>query len=108
MTGFILKRMAGMAGVLLAVSIAVFVIFNVIPGGDPALRLAGRRPTQENIIQIRKKWGFDQPYWVQYLEDDGPPVHPAGHDQLPGSDAGPRDDQARHPADALAGASARR
>jgi peptide/nickel transport system permease protein len=67
-TGFILKRLAGMAGVLVAVSIAVFVIFNVIPGGDPALRLAGRRPTQENIIQIRKKWGFDQPYWVQYAK----------------------------------------
>ena len=38
----------------------------MIPGGDPALRMAGRRPTQENIIQIRKKWGFDRPYWVQY------------------------------------------
>jgi peptide/nickel transport system permease protein len=65
-TRFALKRLGGMAGVLVAVSIAVFVIFNVIPGGDPALRLAGRRPTQENIIQIRKKWGFDRPYWVQY------------------------------------------
>ena len=31
-----------MVCVLFAVSIAVFVIFFVIPGGDPALRLAGR------------------------------------------------------------------
>jgi peptide/nickel transport system permease protein len=67
-TRFVLKRFAGMAGVLVAVSIAVFVIFNVIPGGDPALRLAGRRPTQENIVQIRQKWGFDRPYWVQYAK----------------------------------------
>jgi peptide/nickel transport system permease protein len=66
LTRFALKRIAGMAGVLVAVSILVFVIFNVIPGGDPALRLAGRHPTQENIIQIRKTWGFDRPLWVQY------------------------------------------
>ena len=66
MTRFVLKRIAGMLGVLFAVSVLVFLIFNVIPGGDPALRMAGRRPTQENIIQIRKKWGFDRPYWVQY------------------------------------------
>ena len=66
LTRFVLKRIAGMLGVLVAVSILVFLIFNVIPGGDPALRMAGRRPTQENIVQIRKKWGFDRPYWVQY------------------------------------------
>ena len=52
--------------VLFAISVLVFVIFNVIPGGDPALRLAGRHPTQENIRQIRKDWGFDKPLYVQY------------------------------------------
>ena len=61
-----IKRVAGMLGVLFAVSVLVFLIFNVIPGGDPALRLAGRQPTQENIRQIRKDWGFDRPFWVQY------------------------------------------
>jgi peptide/nickel transport system permease protein len=66
LTRFLIKRLAGMIGVLFAVSVLVFLIFNVIPGGDPALRLAGRRPTQENIAQIRQKWGFDRPYWVQY------------------------------------------
>jgi peptide/nickel transport system permease protein len=66
LTRFLIKRLAGMIGVLFAVSVLVFLIFNVIPGGDPALRLAGRRPTQENIVQIRQKWGFDRPYWVQY------------------------------------------
>jgi peptide/nickel transport system permease protein len=63
---FLVRRMVGLAVVLFAISIAVFVIFNVIPGGDPALRLAGRHPTQENIEQIRKDWGFDQPLYVQY------------------------------------------
>ncbi len=69
MIRFILKRIGGHGRRPASRSRSlVFVIFNVIPGGDPALRLAGRRPTQENIIQIRKKWGFDRPYWVQYVD----------------------------------------
>jgi peptide/nickel transport system permease protein len=66
MGAFILRRLIGLIIVLFAISVLVFVIFNVIPGGDPALRLAGRHPTQENIAQIRKDWGFDQPLYVQY------------------------------------------
>ena len=68
MTRFILRRLAGLVAVLFAISVAVFALFNVIPGGDPALRLAGRHPTQENIRQIRKDWGFDRPLPVQYVQ----------------------------------------
>jgi peptide/nickel transport system permease protein len=63
---FVIRRAVGLIVVLFAISVLVFVIFNVIPGGDPALRLAGRHPTQENIRQIRKDWGFDRPLYVQY------------------------------------------
>ncbi|HEY5144384.1 MAG TPA: ABC transporter permease [Solirubrobacteraceae bacterium] len=63
-----LRRLGGLIAVLFAISVLVFVIFNVIPGGDPALRLAGRHPTPENIAQIRKDWGFDQPLWTQYAD----------------------------------------
>jgi peptide/nickel transport system permease protein len=66
MGAFVVRRVIGLAVVLFAISILVFVIFNVIPGGDPALRLAGRHPTQENIRQIRKDWGFDRPLYIQY------------------------------------------
>jgi peptide/nickel transport system permease protein len=66
MAAFLLRRMVGLVIVLFAISLLVFVIFNVIPGGDPALRLAGRHPTQQNIRQIRKDWGFDKPLYVQY------------------------------------------
>jgi peptide/nickel transport system permease protein len=62
------QRTLGLIAVLFAISIAVFLIFNVIPGGDPALRLAGRHPTQENIRQIRHDWGFDHPLYVQYAD----------------------------------------
>ncbi len=68
MGAFVLKRLIGLAVVLFAISVIVFLIFNVIPGGDPALRIAGRHPTQQNIKQIRKDWGFDRPLVVQYLD----------------------------------------
>ena len=35
----ILSRILGLIAVLFAISVLVFLIFNVIPGGDPALRL---------------------------------------------------------------------
>jgi peptide/nickel transport system permease protein len=66
MGAFALRRAAGLLVVLFAISVMVFLIFNVIPGGDPALRIAGRHPTQQNIRQIRKDWGFDRPLVVQY------------------------------------------
>jgi peptide/nickel transport system permease protein len=28
--------------------------------------MAGKNPTRANIVNIRKKWGFDQPFYVQY------------------------------------------
>jgi len=55
-----------MVFVLLAVSILVFFIFNVLPGGDPAVRMAGKQPTETGIEAIRQEWGFDEPIWVQY------------------------------------------
>ena len=52
--------------VLFAVSVLTFLIFNVIPNGDPAVRMAGRQPTQTQIEAIRKEWGFDRNIVVQY------------------------------------------
>jgi peptide/nickel transport system permease protein len=65
---FWLRKLGSLLAVLFAISVLVFVIFNVIPGGDPALRMAGRHPNPENVAQIRKDWGFDKPLYVQYGE----------------------------------------
>ena len=64
---FIARRLLGMFAVLIAVSFLVFVIFILIPGGDPAERMAGKNPTPENVVNIREKWGFDKPFYVQYV-----------------------------------------
>jgi peptide/nickel transport system permease protein len=54
--------------VLFAVSVLTFLIFNVIPGGDPALRMAGRQPDPGQLEIIRQQWGFDEPIYVQYTK----------------------------------------
>jgi peptide/nickel transport system permease protein len=53
--------------VMFAVSVLVFVIFNAIPNGDPAERLAGPEASETQIAVIRREWGFDDPLPVQYL-----------------------------------------
>jgi peptide/nickel transport system permease protein len=80
MLAFILRRLIGMVSVLFAVSLLVFVVFVLVPGGDPALRMAGKNPSQQNIVNIRKKWGFDRPFYVQYVRM----MQKAGNGFLPG------------------------
>jgi peptide/nickel transport system permease protein len=64
--GFIIRRVVGMIAVLFAISLITFAIFNVIPNGDPALRLAGHSATPSTVAAIRREWGFDKPVYVQY------------------------------------------
>jgi peptide/nickel transport system permease protein len=67
MARFVARRLASMVLVLFAVSVLVFLIFNVIPNGDPAVRIAGKHPTESQIERIREDWGFDEPIYTQYF-----------------------------------------
>jgi peptide/nickel transport system permease protein len=67
MARFVVRRLIQMVLVMFAVSILTFLIFNVIPNGDPAVRMAGRQPTETQIEQIRQEWGFDENIFVQYF-----------------------------------------
>ena len=49
MLRFIIRRVIGMIAVLFAISVITFAIFNVIPNGDPAFRLAGHSATPATI-----------------------------------------------------------
>jgi peptide/nickel transport system permease protein len=66
-TVFLIRRVMGMVLVLFLVSFLVFFIFILVPGGDPATRIAGRNATSQNIANIRHDWGFDRPFYVQYV-----------------------------------------
>jgi len=63
---FVVRRLVGMVLVMFAVSVLTFAIFNVIPNGDPADRMAGKNSTAVQIAAIEKEWGFDQPIYTQY------------------------------------------
>ena len=64
---FIVRRLLQMMFVLWAVSVLTFFIFQVIPNGDPAERMAGKQPREAQIEAIRKEWGFDDNIFVQYV-----------------------------------------
>jgi len=67
MSRFVIRRLISMVFVLFAVSVITFLIFNVIPNSDPAVRMAGKQPTESQIEAIRKEWDFDKPIYVQYV-----------------------------------------
>ena len=64
MTAYIIRRLWQMLPTLLGVVLLVFFLFNWV-GGDPAYVLAGKISNQEQIDNIRRQLGVDQPYWVQ-------------------------------------------
>ena len=68
MGAFVVRRLLSMVLVLVAISIFTFAIFYVIPGGDPAVRMAGRNATNSQIASIRKDFGFDRSQPEQYVK----------------------------------------
>jgi peptide/nickel transport system permease protein len=71
MARFVVRRLVSMLLVLFAISVLTFLIFNVMPGGDPALRMAGRNPSPGQLERIREDWGFNDPVYVQYVKTMG-------------------------------------
>jgi peptide/nickel transport system permease protein len=71
MARFVVKRLISVVLVLFAISIMTFLIFQAIPSGDPALRMAGRLATPQQVQDVRQQWGFDEPIYVQYAKTMG-------------------------------------
>jgi peptide/nickel transport system permease protein len=63
-TAYIIRRLLQFVPTLLGVVLLVFILFNWI-GGDPAYLLAGKMSNPEQIANIRRQLGVDQPYYVQ-------------------------------------------
>lgn len=64
MTAYIIRRVMHFVPTLLGVVLMVFILFNWI-GGDPAYLLAGKMSNPEQIANIRRQLGIDQPYYTQ-------------------------------------------
>jgi peptide/nickel transport system permease protein len=65
---FVARRLVGMVAVLFAISVIVFLIFNVIPNSDPAARIAGKNANPALISRVRADLGLDQSLPMQYLQ----------------------------------------
>jgi peptide/nickel transport system permease protein len=68
---FVIRRLIAVIGVLFVISVLTFLIFQVIPNGDPAARIGGQHANAATIAQIRRVWGFDKPIYIQYLKTMG-------------------------------------
>lgn len=63
-----------MIPVMAVVALFVFLLLHLSPG-DPAAIIAGDNATPENIAQIRKALGLDEPLWKQFLVWTGSLAH---------------------------------
>jgi len=68
MVRFAVRRFLSCIALLVAISILTFLIFEVAPASNPALRLAGRTATPLQIASVERQWGFNKPVYVQYLK----------------------------------------
>ena len=64
MTAYVIRRLWQMIPTIAGVILLIFILFNWV-GGDPAQVLAGKISNPEQIANIRKQLGIDQPYWYQ-------------------------------------------
>jgi peptide/nickel transport system permease protein len=63
---YIIRRALWALVAVLIVLLITFVVFYLLPAGDPALRFAGKSPTPESLALIRDRLGLDEPWYQQY------------------------------------------
>jgi peptide/nickel transport system permease protein len=66
-TGFFVRRLAALVLTLLAASLVVFVVLQVLPG-DPALLMLDISARADTLAALRHQLGFDRPVWVRYAD----------------------------------------
>lgn len=66
MARLLLTRLAALVATLLAASLVVFVVLDVLPG-DPALLILGTGARPDTLAALRHQMGLDLPAWWRYL-----------------------------------------
>ncbi len=70
----VLIRLAWLVASLVAASILVFAVTNILPG-DVAVVILGTSATPESLETLRHQLGLDQPGWIRYLDWVGGMAH---------------------------------
>jgi len=68
MVHYVIRRLLWAIVTLIIVSFVIFLIFYVLPPGDPAVLRAGHFANPQLIADIRHTLGLDKPFWVQYWD----------------------------------------
>jgi ABC-type dipeptide/oligopeptide/nickel transport system permease component len=74
MTGFVIRRVFQALLVTFLVTAFTLLLVDLFPGG-PVHTLLGPRATQQQIAYYNQLWGFDQPFYRQYLTWAGQLLH---------------------------------
>ncbi|REK91148.1 ABC transporter permease [Streptomyces inhibens] len=61
-----LRRLAGMAATLLVTSFLVFSSLYLAPGDPASFLVRGRSASPQELAEIRRQYGFDEPFLVRY------------------------------------------
>jgi len=65
-TQFLLRRVFGLLLTLLAASLVVFLVLDILPG-DPAALMLGTAARPDTLAALRQQMGFDQPAALRYV-----------------------------------------
>lgn len=66
MLQYMLKRLG--VAILVALTVSLITFSMIYLSGDPAMALAGEAATEEDIANIRRYYGYDQPIIIQYFD----------------------------------------
>jgi peptide/nickel transport system permease protein len=66
MVQYIIRRFLQMIPITLGILTLIFSLIHLIPG-DPAVQIAGEGARPEDIENVRRSLGLDQPLWKQYV-----------------------------------------
>jgi peptide/nickel transport system permease protein len=67
MAAYIARRLIWVAFLLFVITLITFIIFSVLPAGDPAVLRAGRQPSAELLAAIREQLGLDDSKPAQFI-----------------------------------------
>lgn len=74
MTGFLIRRVLQAILVVFLVTVFTLALVHLFPGG-PIRSLLGPRATPEQVAHYNQLYGFDQPFYVQYIKWIGQLLH---------------------------------
>jgi peptide/nickel transport system permease protein len=75
MAGYLIRRLLQALLVTFLVTVFTLLLVDLFPGGGPVHALLGPRATPQQIAYYNHLYGFDQPFYVQYVKWIGQLLH---------------------------------